>query len=132
MGRRRRGAWTGTENPDYDPTRYEHCSDLTRRNLSRLDESVIDYDLVERLLVHADESEGSGAFLVFLPGVGEVTNLCERPGSHPSFAPRRGKHKDRAPGAHSRCTPAEQREAFKLPRAAFAKSSWRPTWRRRR
>ena len=106
-------AWTGTENPEYDPIRYEHCSDLTRRNLSRLDESVIDYDLVERLLVHADESEGSGAFLVFLPGVGEVTNLCERLGSHPSFAPRRGKH--RIVPLHSRCTPAEQREAFKVP-----------------
>ena len=81
--------------------------------MSRLDESVIDYDLVERLLVHADESEGSGAFLVFLPGVGEVTNLCERLGSHPSFAPRRGKH--RIVPLHSRCTPAEQREAFKVP-----------------
>ena len=106
-------AWTGAENPDYDPTRYERCSDLTRRNLSRLDESVIDYDLVERLLVHADESEGCGAFLVFLPGVGEVTNLCERLGSHPSFAPRRGTH--RIVPLHSRCTPAEQREAFKVP-----------------
>ena len=68
---------------------------------------------MERLLVHADESEGSGAFLVFLPGVGEVTNLCERLGSHPSFAPRRGKH--RIVPLHSRCTPAEQREAFKVP-----------------
>ena len=39
----------GDENPDYDPEMFAACSSLTRRNLARLDESKIDYDLVEAL-----------------------------------------------------------------------------------
>ena len=105
--------WTGTENPDYDPESYPSCSDLTHRNLSRLDESVIDYDLIERLLERVDEETGSGSVLVFLPGVGEVTNLIERLSSHPRFAPRHGRHV--LVPLHSQCNPVEQREAFKIP-----------------
>jgi ATP-dependent RNA helicase DHX29 len=74
---------------------------------------VIDYDLIERLLERVDEETGSGSVLVFLPGVGEVTNLIERLSSHPRFAPRHGRHV--LVPLHSQCNPVEQREAFKIP-----------------
>lgn len=111
-------AWRGDENPDFDPGYYAALPDpvsaRATRNLSRLDESVVDYDCVEKLLVFADEDEPrDGAFLVFLPGIGEVTRLIERLIAHPRFAPRRGAHKICA--LHSALTPAEQREAFRVP-----------------
>ena len=75
------------ENPDYnaDDAFLEPLSSRTRLNLSRLDEHAIDYDLIEQLLVFLDESEeragpsnGGGAFLVFLPGKGEVERMVDR------------------------------------------------------
>ena len=75
------------ENPDYDANDafLEHCSSKTRLSLSRLDEHAIDYDLIEQLLAHLDETEeragpsnGGGAFLVFLPGKGEVERMVDR------------------------------------------------------
>ena len=75
------------ENPDYDADDafLEHCSSKTRLSLSRLDEHAIDYDLIEQLLAHLDETEeragpsnGGGAFLVFLPGKGEVERMVDR------------------------------------------------------
>ena len=110
--------WRGDENPDFDPGYYAGLPDpisaRVTRNLSRLDESVVDYDCVEKLLVFADEDEPrDGAFLVFLPGIGEVTRLIERLHAHPRFAPRHGAHKICA--LHSALTPAEQREAFRVP-----------------
>ena len=105
--------WRGDENPEYDASTYAEYSDLTRRNLSRLDESVVDYDLIERLLVRADEETPPGAFLVFLPGIGEVSSLVDRLAAHPRFAPRHGKH--RLTPLHSALNPAEQREAFRVP-----------------
>ena len=104
-------AWRGDENPDYDPTQFEHVSALTRRNLSRLDENVIDYDIIEKLLGVIDDDAPHGAMLVFLPGIGEVSGLIDRLASNPRFAPRHGKHK--LVPLHSALTPAEQREAFK-------------------
>ena len=105
--------WRGDENPEYDASLYDDYSDLTRRNLSRLDESIVDYDLIERLLVRADEETPPGAFLVFLPGIGEVSSLVDRLAAHPRFAPRHGKH--RLTPLHSALNPAEQREAFRVP-----------------
>ena len=50
------------ENPDYDADDafLEHCSSKTRLSLSRLDEHAIDYDLIEQLLAHLDETEERG------------------------------------------------------------------------
>ena len=112
-----------------DASTYAEYSDLTRRNLSRLDESVVDYDLIERLLVRADEETPPGAFLVFLPGIGEVSSLVDRLAAHPRFAPRHGKH--RLTPLHSALNPAEQREAFRVPPTACERSSSPPTSRRR-
>jgi hypothetical protein len=44
----------------------------TRRNLARLDENRIDYDLLEELVAHIDGSYEEGAILVFLPGAAGV------------------------------------------------------------
>ena len=40
----------------------------TRRNLARLDEDRLDYDLLEDLVAHIDSEKEEGAILVFLPG----------------------------------------------------------------
>ena len=62
-------------NPDYDPEAYStDVPVFVRRNLARLDEHRIDYDLLEALLGHIDATSEPGAVLVFLPGacVGRV------------------------------------------------------------
>ena len=40
----------------------------TRKNLARVDENRIDYDLLEEFLLHIDSQAEEGAILVFLPG----------------------------------------------------------------
>jgi len=46
------------------------CSQTTRRNLARVNEDAIDFELLEELIIFIDDSLGeeSGAILVFLPG----------------------------------------------------------------
>ena len=44
------------------------CGLALRRNLARVDEVRIDYDLVEALLSYLHEAATEGAVLVFLPG----------------------------------------------------------------
>ena len=51
---------------------YADFSDRTRKSLARLNESVVDYDLIEELLTHIHESRGPGAILVFMPGIREA------------------------------------------------------------
>lgn len=109
------GGEENPENPDYDPSKYEFCKRNTRLSLSRLDESVIDYDLIEELLAYVDETTDNGAILVFLPGIGEVTGLVDRLAGSPRF-----KDAVLTP-LHSALTNAEQREAFKVPRAGIRK-----------
>ncbi len=58
----------GVLNPHYDPDMYADFSVATRRNLARLDENRIDYDLLDELVGHLAASEEEGAILVFLPG----------------------------------------------------------------
>ncbi len=58
----------GALNPHFDAERYAIFSVSTRRNLARLDENRIDYDLLEELVAHIDGSYEEGAILVFLPG----------------------------------------------------------------
>jgi hypothetical protein len=56
-------------NKFYDAEIYQQFSAATRRNLARVDENRIDYDLLEALMAHIDAEHGEGAILVFLPGV---------------------------------------------------------------
>lgn len=65
-------------NPYYDPSLYQAYSEQTRLNLRKLNEDVIDYDLLEDLVCHIDENSGDGAILVFLPGVSEIYRLHDK------------------------------------------------------
>jgi ATP-dependent RNA helicase DHX29 len=56
---------------------YAECGEKTRKSLARLNESVIDYDLVETLLQHIHETQPPGAILVFMPGIREVSVVPE-------------------------------------------------------
>ena len=55
-------------NKYYSVERYQAYRLGTRRNLSRLNEHVIDYELLEDLVNFHCETEEEGAVLVFLPG----------------------------------------------------------------
>lgn len=70
-------------NRNYDPEVYANYPMAVRRNLARVDESAIDFDLLEDLVAHVHEHEADGAILVFLPGMGEISELVNRlSGSH--------------------------------------------------
>ncbi len=62
------GADVGPLNPHYDANAYQDYSQSARRNLARVDENRIDFDLLEELVGHIDASYDDGAVLVFLPG----------------------------------------------------------------
>ncbi|KAJ6715515.1 hypothetical protein OIU85_026961, partial [Salix viminalis] len=65
-------------NPHYVSTSYQTYSEQTQKNLKRLNEDVIDYDLLEDLICYVDETCGEGAILIFLPGVSEIYMLLDR------------------------------------------------------
>ncbi|BDA49474.1 Putative ATP-dependent RNA helicase DHX57 at C-terminar half [Coccomyxa sp. Obi] len=101
----------GALNPHYDPDIYADFSVATRRNLARLDENRIDYDLLEELVAHIDASYEEGAILVFLPGLGEITAMYERLTA--SRAHREGGLL--VLPLHSSVSPQEQRRVFERP-----------------
>ena len=115
---------------EVDPTLSEDFlgySLATRRTMDRVDESVLNYDLIEDLLHlllierHVDHilkaPEGTpaekGAILVFLPGIGEIRTLCDRLETSKYFSNRRIF--DIIP-LHSALSSTEQRRAFNVPR----------------
>ena len=61
----------GATNPYFDAELYTEYSTSTQRNLARVDEHRIDYDLLEDLIAYIDTTLDDGAVLVFLPG-----NVC--------------------------------------------------------
>ncbi|XP_055816324.1 DExH-box ATP-dependent RNA helicase DExH7, chloroplastic-like isoform X1 [Solanum dulcamara] len=65
-------------NPYYDPSNYQNYSGQTQKNLRKLNEGIIDYDLLEDLVCYIDETYPEGAILVFLPGVAEIHTLLDR------------------------------------------------------
>ena len=82
----------------------------------------IDYDLVERLVVHictasqykvvvpgAGNAEAFGAVLVFLTGVGEVSRMCQQLEKNPAL---QDKSKYRILPLHSALPPAQQAQVF--------------------
>jgi len=101
-------------NPDYDPELYAGLSASARRNLARVDEHRIDFDLLEELVVHIDEKHEGGAVLVFLPGMGEISALYERLVGSFRF---RGEAGSWVLPLHSSVSPEEQRRAFDKPPA---------------
>ncbi|KAL7119617.1 hypothetical protein ACP275_02G073900 [Erythranthe tilingii] len=100
-------------NPYYDRSDYLDYSEQTRQNLRRLNEDVIDYDLLEDLVRHVDETYAEGAILVFLPGVAEINLLLDKLAA---------SHRFGGPAAsewllplHSSIAPDDQKKVFQRP-----------------
>jgi ATP-dependent RNA helicase DHX29 len=103
-------------NPHYNAELYESYPSNVRGTLSRLNESAIDYDLIEEVVelidnTSSDKDDVDGAVLVFLPGMGEISTLADR--FMESRAARDGKRW--IIQLHSNSPAAEQRKAFKVP-----------------
>ncbi|KAJ4717401.1 putative ATP-dependent RNA helicase [Melia azedarach] len=99
-------------NPYYIPSNYQSYSEQTRQNLKRLNEDVIDYDLLEDLVCHVDETCGEGAILVFLPGVAEIHILFDRLAASYRFG---GPSLDWLLPLHSSIASVDQKKVFSRP-----------------
>ena len=82
--------------------------------LRAIDQSVIDYDLVTRLVEHVCTSMEPGAILVFMPGLAEISKLHESLGTNPTVRAATGNGKYLI-GLHSTLSTAEQRTIFEHP-----------------
>ncbi|XP_065871411.1 DExH-box ATP-dependent RNA helicase DExH7, chloroplastic [Euphorbia lathyris] len=101
-----------TVNPNYVSGSYQSYSEQTQQNLKRLNEDVIDYDLLEDLICHVDETCGEGAILVFLPGVAEIYMLHDRLAASYRFG---GQSSDWILPLHSSIASTDQKKAFLRP-----------------
>ena len=79
------------------------------KTLERMDDTSVNYDLLEKLVVHICEDFGrgtDGAILIFLPGISEINQACKmlekQLGSHAVVLP-----------LHGSLTVAQQRRVFK-------------------
>ncbi|GAB4848110.1 hypothetical protein Ancab_002774 [Ancistrocladus abbreviatus] len=99
-------------NPNYVPSSYQEYSEQTRLNLKRLNEDVIDYDLLEDLVCHIDETCGEGAILVFLPGVSEIYMLLDKLAASYRFG---GESSDWLLPLHSSIAATDQKKVFLRP-----------------
>jgi ATP-dependent RNA helicase DHX29 len=114
-------------------TDYDKVTDLTdeyldytvstRNSMKRVDETIINYDLIEDVLMtlfQADSTAFStaypgkvdGAVLIFLPGIGEIRNLLDRLSGSRFFGDSR---RFRIVALHSTLSSSDQRFAFRLP-----------------
>ena len=98
-------------NKHFDPAAYVGYSASTLRNLARLDETVLDLDLVEEVVAHIHADRPPGAVLVFLPGLAEITALADRLAALPDA---REGHLRVLP-LHSSVSAADQRRVFDRP-----------------
>ncbi|VAH47845.1 unnamed protein product [Triticum turgidum subsp. durum] len=99
-------------NPHYNSDCYQSYSERTNLNLKRLNEDVIDFDLLEDLICYIDENCPSGAVLVFLPGVAEIEMLIDRLSASVRF---KGASSDWILPLHSMLSPTDQRKVFQSP-----------------
>ncbi|KMZ65415.1 putative ATP-dependent RNA helicase DHX36 [Zostera marina] len=99
-------------NPYYVADVYEAYSKKTCQNLKFLNEDIIDYDLLEDLICFVDENYPSGAILVFLPGVAEISLLVDKLIATYRF---RGSSSEWILPLHSSLASAEQRQVFLSP-----------------
>lgn len=113
-------------NPLYREGLYEQYSQTTRKSLRRVDESAINYELIEDLLLYiealepdrraaaaalgAPGPEHKGGVLIFLPGIGEITSLADRLTSAHAFT---RQHRLNVVAAHSSLSTADQRRIFR-------------------
>ncbi|XP_030504480.2 DExH-box ATP-dependent RNA helicase DExH7, chloroplastic isoform X1 [Cannabis sativa] len=99
-------------NPYYVPESYHSYSEQTQQNLKRLNEDFIDYDLLEDLVCHIDETCSEGAILVFLPGVFEINMLVDMLAASYRFG---GPSSDWILPLHSSVASADQKRVFLRP-----------------
>ncbi|PON48782.1 RNA helicase, ATP-dependent DEAH box [Parasponia andersonii] len=99
-------------NPYYVPDSYHSYSEQTQQNLKRLNEDVIDYDLLEDLVCHIDENCSEGAILVFLPGVSEIHMLVDKLAASYRFG---GPSSDWILPLHSSVASTDQKKVFLRP-----------------
>ncbi|WCJ18473.1 RNA helicase family protein [Euphorbia peplus] len=99
-------------NPNYISGSYQSYSEQTQQNLKRLNEDVIDYDLLEDLICHVDETCDEGAILVFLPGVAEIYMLHDRLAASYRFG---GQSSEWILPLHSSIASSDQKKAFLRP-----------------
>ncbi|KAI3408453.1 uncharacterized protein J3R85_020258 [Psidium guajava] len=105
-------------NPFYEPSNYQAYSEQTRLNLRKLNEDIIDYDLLEDLVCYIDETCGEGAILIFLPGVYEIHQLVDKLTASYRFS---GPSSDWILPLHSSLAPNDQKKAFLQPPANIRK-----------
>uniref|UniRef100_A0A6N2M934 RNA helicase n=1 Tax=Salix viminalis TaxID=40686 RepID=A0A6N2M934_SALVM len=99
-------------NPHYVSTSYQTYSEQTQKNLKRLNEDVIDYDLLEDLSAMLSETCGEGAILIFLPGVSEIYMLLDRLVASYRFG---GPSSDWVLPLHSSIATKDQKKVFLWP-----------------
>ncbi|KAL8528983.1 hypothetical protein ACS0TY_006448 [Phlomoides rotata] len=99
-------------NPYFIRNDYLNYSEQTRQNLKRLNEDIIDYDLLEDLIGHIDETYAEGAILVFLPGVAEINMLLDKLAASHRFG---GQSSDWLFPLHSSIAPEDQKKVFQKP-----------------
>ncbi|KAF3452627.1 hypothetical protein FNV43_RR03060 [Rhamnella rubrinervis] len=99
-------------NPYYVPNDYQSYSEQTRQNLKRLNEDVIDFDLLEDLVCYVDETCSEGAILVFLPGVSEIYMLVDKLAASYRFG---GPSSDWILPLHSSVASNDQKKVFLQP-----------------
>ncbi|XP_057325710.1 ATP-dependent DNA/RNA helicase DHX36 [Microplitis mediator] len=73
--------------------------------------------LIQALLQHISETKETGAILVFLPGIMDITNLCKNLSASGRFP----SHKFQIYPLHSRLPTVEQKLIFKIPPAGIRK-----------
>lgn len=99
-------------NPYYVPSNYRSYAEQTQLNLKRLNEDVIDYDLLEDLICHIDKTCEEGAILVFLPGMSEIYTLHDKLAASYQFG---GSSVDWLFPLHSSTAARDQKKVFLRP-----------------
>ncbi|KAK9676403.1 hypothetical protein RND81_11G074700 [Saponaria officinalis] len=99
-------------NPHYNASSYQSYSEQTRLSLMKLNEEVIDYDLLEDLVCYIDDNCGDGAILVFLPGVSEIYRLHDKLAASYRFG---GHSSEWLLPLHSSVAAIDQKKVFSKP-----------------
>ncbi|XP_047164207.1 DExH-box ATP-dependent RNA helicase DExH7, chloroplastic isoform X2 [Vigna umbellata] len=99
-------------NPYFVPSCYELYSEQTQQNMKRLNEDVIDYELLEDLICFIDETCSEGAILVFLPGMSEINYLHDNLVASSQFG---GPSSEWIIPLHSTVASSEQKRVFLRP-----------------
>ncbi|KAJ4768713.1 ATP-dependent RNA helicase [Rhynchospora pubera] len=98
-------------NPNYSACSYNTYSERTHQNLKRVNEDVVDFDLLEDLVCYIDKNYPAGAILVFLPGITEIDLLVDKLTANYQF----GGPSDWVLPLHSLLSSADQRKVFQSP-----------------